>query len=433
VTRRASASCPGESSLSRQDLPFGLYGLRAGFAAGWARQPERCGGQWMAVARPRRPRPERWLMASRRASGAFPLPACALDHASPSRMATRKSLPRVISVYLPVAKSGGCVRGATFRSAVRRNMIAAVSGGFECEFDQGSGEALLPGVGFGEIGLEAIAEGHQFIDFGDDAVLFGERLPCSRIPGLVRIASRSGDAGGDDSTAFSVISPTSGSGTTASNRPSSSAATSSWCAPTAPDGKLTDYEISLHLRRLSAAAVPDPFPGGRYQMLPIAWDARPKGRRAALVPPLSKAEGRPSRPAALDRRLPQLGAAVRRVPFDQSAQGLRSGQPHLPNHLQRNQRRLRSLPRPGFGACRVGRQARPPYTRRRATRAAVAEDALERGVEIPRRRRPVRRARSAGRPCRNEQLRGLPRPPLDAERRRARPARRSKTAIAWRC
>jgi hypothetical protein len=54
-------------------------------------------------------------------------------------------------------------------------MIAAVSGGFECEFDQGSGEALLPGVGFGEIGLEAIAEGHQFIDFGDDAVLFGER------------------------------------------------------------------------------------------------------------------------------------------------------------------------------------------------------------------------------------------------------------------
>ncbi|MDT4853400.1 hypothetical protein FQZ97_876650 [compost metagenome] len=29
--------------------------------------------------------------------------------------------------------------------------------------------------GVGLLGLQAVAEGHQFIDFGDDAVLFGER------------------------------------------------------------------------------------------------------------------------------------------------------------------------------------------------------------------------------------------------------------------
>ena len=49
------------------------------------------------------------------------------------------------------------------------------SGDCKCGFDEGSGEAGLPGAGLGEVGFEAVAEGHQFIDFGDDAVLFGER------------------------------------------------------------------------------------------------------------------------------------------------------------------------------------------------------------------------------------------------------------------
>ena len=54
-------------------------------------------------------------------------------------------------------------------------MAAPGSGGLEGGFDQGGGEAFLLGAGLGEAGLEAVDEGHQFIDFGDDAVLFGER------------------------------------------------------------------------------------------------------------------------------------------------------------------------------------------------------------------------------------------------------------------
>jgi hypothetical protein len=30
------------------------------------------------------------------------------------------------------------------------------------------------GLGAGELGFQAVAEGHQSIDFGDDAALFGE-------------------------------------------------------------------------------------------------------------------------------------------------------------------------------------------------------------------------------------------------------------------
>lgn len=32
------------------------------------------------------------------------------------------------------------------------------------------------GLGGGELGFQLVAEGHQFIHFGDDAVLFGESL-----------------------------------------------------------------------------------------------------------------------------------------------------------------------------------------------------------------------------------------------------------------
>jgi hypothetical protein len=47
------------------------------------------------------------------------------------------------------------------------------SGSLQGGFDQRGGEALLPGAGVGEVGLEAVDEGQQFVDFGDDAVLFG--------------------------------------------------------------------------------------------------------------------------------------------------------------------------------------------------------------------------------------------------------------------
>ena len=40
--------------------------------------------------------------------------------------------------------------------------------------DEGVGEVALGGLGGAEAGLELVAEGHQLVDFGDDAVLFGE-------------------------------------------------------------------------------------------------------------------------------------------------------------------------------------------------------------------------------------------------------------------
>jgi hypothetical protein len=45
-----------------------------------------------------------------------------------------------------------------------------VEGGFE--------EAAGLGLGGGELGFQVVAAGHQFIHFGDDAVLFGEGRPA---------------------------------------------------------------------------------------------------------------------------------------------------------------------------------------------------------------------------------------------------------------
>ena len=43
--------------------------------------------------------------------------------------------------------------------------------------DQGGGEVLLPRAGLGEAGLETVDEGQQFVDLGDDAVLFVYGIP----------------------------------------------------------------------------------------------------------------------------------------------------------------------------------------------------------------------------------------------------------------
>ncbi len=43
-----------------------------------------------------------------------------------------------------------------------------------------------------------------------------------------------------------------------------------------PDGKLTDYEVTYTFGLYPLQQYLIPFPGGRYQALPIAWDARPK-------------------------------------------------------------------------------------------------------------------------------------------------------------
>lgn len=38
--------------------------------------------------------------------------------------------------------------------------------------DDGVGEVELGGLGIGEARLEGVAQSHEFVDFGDDAVLF---------------------------------------------------------------------------------------------------------------------------------------------------------------------------------------------------------------------------------------------------------------------
>ena len=42
--------------------------------------------------------------------------------------------------------------------------------------EDGFHEFLAFGLGGGELGFQLVAEGHEFIHFGDDAVLFGEGL-----------------------------------------------------------------------------------------------------------------------------------------------------------------------------------------------------------------------------------------------------------------
>ena len=72
------------------------------------------------------------------------------------------------------ASGRGCGIAETFQRPVRMAVAAPGSGRLEGGFDQRGGEALLPRAGLGEAGLEPVAEGHQFVDFGDDAVLFGK-------------------------------------------------------------------------------------------------------------------------------------------------------------------------------------------------------------------------------------------------------------------
>ena len=62
-----------------------------------------------------------------------------------------------------------------------------------------------------------------------------------------------------------------------------------------PDGKLTDYEISHTFGVYPLQQYLIPFPGGRYQALPIAWDSRPKsdgGQRWFHLQPKQKIDSK---------------------------------------------------------------------------------------------------------------------------------------------
>ena len=61
------------------------------------------------------------------------------------------------------------VGAEALQRSVRMGIMTPGSGGLQGGFDQGGGETFLLSAGLGEAGLEAVAEGHQFVDFGDDA------------------------------------------------------------------------------------------------------------------------------------------------------------------------------------------------------------------------------------------------------------------------
>ena len=94
-----------------------------------------------------------------------------------------------------------------------------------------------------------------------------------------------------------------------------------------------------------APAVSDRVPG-RAATGPVHRLGQPAegAGRPALVSSLSERENRSPRRTALDETLAKLELHVRRMPFDQPAKKLRSGQPHLPHYLRRDRCRLRSLP-----------------------------------------------------------------------------------------
>jgi hypothetical protein len=187
------------------------------------------------------------------------------------------------------------------------------------------------------------------------------------------------------------------------------------------DGKLADFEIAYTFGVYPLQQYLIAFPGGRYQVLPIAWDSRPKeagGQRWFHLQPDEKIGHKD--PLHWTGRLPELGTAVRRVPLDQPAQGLRRDASQTYNttfseinvacescHGQGSRPRRRG---PG--------RAKPPY---RAGDDKGLPSLASRWKEDWKFPRPTQRNSavrdSAGRPGRHEQLRRLPRAPLDAERR----------------
>jgi len=120
-----------------------------------------------------------------------------------------------------------------------------------------------------------------------------------------------------------------------------------------PDGALHDYEVAYTFGFEPLQQYLVRFPDGRMQDLSVAWDARPSERRwTALV----RSEWRRARSAerrdALDPAVAQLERAVRRVPLDQSAEGLRP-------------RRETATPRPGPRSTSSAKRGHGPGSRPR--------------------------------------------------------------------
>jgi hypothetical protein len=93
-----------------------------------------------------------------------------------------------------------------------------------------------------------------------------------------------------------------------------------------PDGKLTDYEVKYVFGVTPLQQYLIEFPGGRYQALSIAWDARPQaegGQRWFHLYPNEKIDH--TDPLHWTGLYQNWNLPVRRVSLDQPAQELRRG------------------------------------------------------------------------------------------------------------
>ena len=128
-----------------------------------------------------------------------------------------------------------------------------------------------------------------------------------------------------------------------------------------PDGKHHDYEVkyTFGVRPLQQYMVK--FPDGRVQVLRESWDVENKKwflRHAARCDERADPAGRP---APLDRHRPELEHHVRRLPFDERAQKLRSENEHVQHVVAGNQRQLRGVPRAGQRARRISPKSWSPF------------------------------------------------------------------------
>jgi hypothetical protein len=174
----------------------------------------------------------------------------------------------------------------------------------------------------------------------------------------------------------------------------------------------------LHLRRLPAAAIPDRLP---RRPLPGAVDRlglAPEGEGwAALVPPATRAPGRPQGCAALDRQLQNWALQCAECHSTNLRKGYDAASHTYRSTFSEINVACEACHGPGSRHVAWASGAKPPYPAQGRHRAATTRQPLVRGVEVSRRRRPRRRARQALRPCRHERLRRLPRAPIDPERR----------------
>ena len=124
-----------------------------------------------------------------------------------------------------------------------------------------------------------------------------------------------------------------------------------------PDGKNADFEIKYTFGVHPLQQYLIELPGGRMQAFGVAWDSRPKAeggqRWFHLYPRQNLKAGDPLHWTG-DR--PELELSVRRMPLDEPAQELRHAVGYVQDDVVGARRRMRSLPRPGLAARRLGKE-----------------------------------------------------------------------------